>query len=257
MGVGPTPRDLSRNRPRLVGAPGATPHGAVYVFERTADSWTAKQELHGSTDDPGFGSQLRISGDTLVVGFSATPKPNTWHTATSSQADVFVRSAGTWSPQQHFDSGGIFDVSGDALLIAHPDSQHCVSGVCCHAVCDGECSMDPCEVSPGAGGMDVGGAPGVGESGAPSTGNASSESGATSTGNLNTEGGTPSVDTTAGQPSTTRAPATKPMRARGGCGVPAGHSAGIGTTLSALLLLAAAARRRRRDNRSRWDGDKC
>jgi hypothetical protein len=53
----------------LVGAEGATPNGAVYVFEREESSgnWVQKHKLTGSSAT-WFGSSIAVSGNLAIIG---------------------------------------------------------------------------------------------------------------------------------------------------------------------------------------------
>jgi len=105
--------------------------GSVYVFMRSGDTWTEHQKLTASDPDdyPAFGSQLAISGDTLVVGTCD------WEAGDpdAGSAHVFTRSGDTWSPQQVLtasdgESGDIFgcsvDIEGDTIVVGVPWDDH-------------------------------------------------------------------------------------------------------------------------------------
>ena len=91
--------------------------GAVYVFVRNGTTWTEQQILRASDAAIGdwFGSDVAISGDTIVVG--------AWK---ENQAFVFTRSAGVWTQQQiltgsNTESGDSFGrdvtIDGDTIVV--------------------------------------------------------------------------------------------------------------------------------------------
>jgi hypothetical protein len=89
----------------LVGAGGAfdpvaapsNPIGAVYVFTRTAGTWTETQKLLPPTPAPGtdeFGFSVALAGDTAVIG---NPGRTVSGAARAGAIHVFTRSGGTFS----------------------------------------------------------------------------------------------------------------------------------------------------------------
>lgn len=110
-----------------VGVPGhdlpTVDAGCVYVYERSAGTWTRTAKL--TNPDPAaalrFGSRVDVDGDTLVV---ATER--SW---AMGRAYVFFRQAGTWSlqgtltpPLQAYGFGASLSLSGDALAVGAPDA---------------------------------------------------------------------------------------------------------------------------------------
>ncbi|MCB9913517.1 MAG: hypothetical protein H6828_00040 [Planctomycetes bacterium] len=74
----------------FVGAPG---EGAVYLFERSGESWTPRARLVAADHATGdaFGAALALAGDTLVVG-----APNAGPSAWQGAAYVFERHGARW-----------------------------------------------------------------------------------------------------------------------------------------------------------------
>ncbi len=74
--------------------------GAVYVFTRSAGTWTQQAVLRASNAgaDDIFGSSLAISGDTIIVGALREDGPTNL-ASNSGAAYVFVRSGTTWTQQ--------------------------------------------------------------------------------------------------------------------------------------------------------------
>src|SRR5688572_28048746 len=69
----------------VVGATGADPLGAAYVFVRTGASWSEQQTLVASEATPSFGADVAIAGDRIVVG------------AGGEAAYVFERTGAHWA----------------------------------------------------------------------------------------------------------------------------------------------------------------
>lgn len=115
---------------------GAADSGAVYVFVRSAGTWTqqayVKASNTGASDT--FGSAVVISGDTLVVGANA--EDSNAMGVNGNQLDnsltnagavyIFIRSAGSWTQQAYLkasnpDASDLFGyslaLSGDLLAI--------------------------------------------------------------------------------------------------------------------------------------------
>jgi uncharacterized protein (TIGR03437 family) len=95
--------------------------GAAYVFVRTGTSWTQQAELAAADVAKGdqFGSDVSVSGDTVVVGANRT--------ATLGAAYVFVRSGTSWSQQAKLTAadgakndffGFSVGVNGDTAIVA-------------------------------------------------------------------------------------------------------------------------------------------
>ena len=104
--------------------------GAAYVFVRSGNSWALQQKLtasDGATDDA-FGSDVAISGDTIIVGaFGDTTGANTGQ----GSAYIFVRSGTAWTQQQKLTAGdgAGFDnfgytvsIAGDTAVAGSPGS---------------------------------------------------------------------------------------------------------------------------------------
>lgn len=104
---------------------GAGPKGgAAYVFVRTGFTWTQQAKLtapDGAAAN-GFGSQVAISGDTVVVGAVF----GDYLGVNSGSAYVFLRSGSTWSQQAKLDLpegaaneyfGGAVAIDGDTIAI--------------------------------------------------------------------------------------------------------------------------------------------
>jgi hypothetical protein len=137
----------------IVGAPfaGVTPSpgaesiqaGAVYVFERSAGSWTqtAKLKAHNAGDYDLFGTSVALDGDRLAVGApgedSASRTINTGSDDDSLESDgaayVFSRVAGEWAEAAYLKregdgsggdlNGGIgvsIAVSGSRVVVGSP-----------------------------------------------------------------------------------------------------------------------------------------
>ena len=80
--------------------------GAVYLFERTGDSWAERQKITASDGDmqDNFGSAVALDGDLLVVGAPNAGAPS------AGAAYVFALVDSTWSEQTRLsDAGGVAD----------------------------------------------------------------------------------------------------------------------------------------------------
>lgn len=107
----------------IVGAPANAAtgggNGSAYVYVLTSGVWTLQQKLtanDGAADDA-FGSNVSISGDTVVVGaFGDMVGTN----VNQGSAYVFVRSGTTWTQQQKLvaTGGAANDVFGRTVAIA-------------------------------------------------------------------------------------------------------------------------------------------
>ena len=108
----------------------AADSGAVYVFTRSAGTWSQQAYLKASNTsaEDRFGAALALSGDTLAVG---APYEDSKATGVNGdQADnsagyagavyVFTRSAGTWSQQAYLKASntGAGDSFGSALALS-------------------------------------------------------------------------------------------------------------------------------------------
>ena len=85
--------------------------GAAYIFVYSGGVWTQQAEL-GASDGDDFGCSVAVSGDTVVVGASASD-------ADQGAAYVFVRSGDTWSQQAELSpsDGGAFELFGSSVAI--------------------------------------------------------------------------------------------------------------------------------------------
>jgi trimeric autotransporter adhesin len=92
-----------------VGAWGADPSGAVYVFTRTDAVWSQQAHLNPPIFGGGFGRWLALAGDTLAVGAplesgAATGVNGDEANNTAPEAGavyVFTRTAGVWNKQAY------------------------------------------------------------------------------------------------------------------------------------------------------------
>jgi hypothetical protein len=84
--------------------------GAVYTFERTADTWEQTQYLKASNVAAGyfFGANLSMSDDTLVVG---SPGESSIGGENSGAAYIFTRSGGSWAQTNFYKA---FNADADA-----------------------------------------------------------------------------------------------------------------------------------------------
>ena len=121
----------------VVGAPfddiGASrEQGSAYVFVRSAatNTWSFQAKLTASDGAPGiaFGSDVSISGNTIVVGTSIVYVSFTT-SANAEAAYVFVRSGETWTPQQKLTPsdgapgeafGSTVSISGETIVVGAP-----------------------------------------------------------------------------------------------------------------------------------------
>ena len=109
--------------------------GAAYAFIRNGSIWSQQAYIKPSNfsdTDILFGSSVAISGSTIVVGAPFFPNLDFPHGTTY----VFIRSAGIWSQQALFTSGGEHEafggsvgISGDTVIVGavgdgflYPDS---------------------------------------------------------------------------------------------------------------------------------------
>ena len=108
----------------VVGAPGKTGGGAVYVFRRSGSNWNQEQKLTASdaaaSDE--FGYSVSVSGDVLVIGAYQNDDGGT----DSGSAYVFRRTAGTWNEEQKLLAsddaaddffGTAVDIEGEDVLV--------------------------------------------------------------------------------------------------------------------------------------------
>ncbi len=106
----------------LVGAPydddKGSNSGSAYVFVRSAGTWTPQMKLtanDGAVDDR-FGTSVALSTDTVVVGAPYDDDKG----SNSGSAYVFVRSAGTWTPQMKLtaNDGALHDQFGTSVALS-------------------------------------------------------------------------------------------------------------------------------------------
>ncbi len=104
--------------------------GAAYVFTRNGTTWTQQAYLKASNTgaDDGFGHEVAISGDTVVIGAggedsNATGVNGTQANESASNAGaayVFTRSGTTWTQQAYLkaSNAGAGDLFGDAVGVS-------------------------------------------------------------------------------------------------------------------------------------------
>lgn len=102
--------------------------GAAYIFTRVGSSWSQQAYLKASNTSSGsFGSDVAVSGDTVVVG-----------SAISGQAYVFTRTGLDWSQQANLNGGNSVDgdhfgnsvaISGNTLVVGAPWEDSSDTGV--------------------------------------------------------------------------------------------------------------------------------
>lgn len=126
----------------------ATSAGAVYVFTRTASTWTQQSYVKASNTGAGdlFGNAVALAGDTLVVGAFGEASAATG--VNGDQADntalaagavyVFVRSSGTWTQQAYlkasnsghdYEFGSAVALAGDLLVVGSMAENSGATGV--------------------------------------------------------------------------------------------------------------------------------
>lgn len=124
----------------MIGAPGAdladiNAAGAAYVFERTDNTWSARQKLilSDAFNTNLFGCAVSLQGDRMLCGAKGQSGP--WSTAGGS-ACLFIRTATGWVLDARFapdevtlseQFGAAVAMDGDTLLIGAPDRT--ISGV--------------------------------------------------------------------------------------------------------------------------------
>ena len=110
--------------------------GAVYVFQRTAQTWAQQAYLKASNTqvNGGFGISLSLSGDTLAVGADT----ESTGASQSGAAYVFVRSGSQWTQQALLKAsnreagdllGSSVAISGDTLLVGARSEDSIATGV--------------------------------------------------------------------------------------------------------------------------------
>lgn len=133
----------------VVGVPyvGANNTGAVYVFTRTAGTWTQQAFLKSGNPGAGdrFGAAVAVAGDTVVVGAygedsnstGANSIPNELASG-SGAAYVFTRSGSDWTQHAYLKAGntGAGDefgkavaVSGESVIVGAPAEDSGTAGV--------------------------------------------------------------------------------------------------------------------------------
>ncbi len=85
----------------VIGSPGWTPasgpapHGAAYVYTRSATTWSLQQEFNAAPQQlTAFGNSVAIDGDTMIVG---DPRSTVAGQGNQGAAFVFTRSNSTWT----------------------------------------------------------------------------------------------------------------------------------------------------------------
>ncbi|MCP3916961.1 MAG: hypothetical protein GY711_15540 [bacterium] len=113
----------------LVGAPGASGSGAVYVFERApTGGWSQAALLTAADGGPGddFGSSVSLSGDTALVGAPGCDDAG----VDAGALYVFASSGGSWDTQAKLTAsdasagdelGSAVDLDGDLALGGAPN----------------------------------------------------------------------------------------------------------------------------------------
>lgn len=117
---------IGAEQARLAGNPTTSfGQGAAYVFERSGTTWTETQllsDLDGELGDK-FGSDVALSGDTILVGAAADDEP----LDRSGSAFVYTLQAGTWQlqqkltpsdPENNGNFGAHLALEGDRAVIA-------------------------------------------------------------------------------------------------------------------------------------------
>ncbi len=126
----------------------ATDAGAAYVFTRTGSTWTQQAYLKASNTTAGyrFGSDVAVSGDTVVVGSvgegsnatGVNGNPFDYGSVNSGAAYVFTRAGGTWSQQAYLKAsntgagdafGTAVSISGDTVVITAEEERSNATGV--------------------------------------------------------------------------------------------------------------------------------
>lgn len=122
-------------------------NGAVYVFERSNDSWTQTEFLKPAVARRGsFGFAVSLDGSTLAVGdpgdqSSSTgvgADPNAGPLWSAGAAYVFTKTNGQWSQQAYIKPsvadeddafGGAVDIDGDTVVVGVAGDDSASSGV--------------------------------------------------------------------------------------------------------------------------------
>jgi hypothetical protein len=122
--------------------------GAAYVFTRTAGVWSQQQKLVGTGTNArvsfdNFGSNIAISGDTVIVGAALQSYDDAGANFVSmaGAAYVFTRTAGVWSQQQKLvgtgTNGRLLDgdqfgssiaISGDTVIVGVSNQSYDAAG---------------------------------------------------------------------------------------------------------------------------------
>jgi hypothetical protein len=92
--------------------------GAVYVFQRTAQTWAQQAYLKASNTRQGakFGTSIALSGETLAVGANQDADGGD----ATGAVYVFVRSAAQWIQQAYLKASNVFpgEFFGDSVALA-------------------------------------------------------------------------------------------------------------------------------------------
>ena len=119
---------LSKATPQLSARPATRSgsnigQGSAYIFVRSGATWTLQQKITASDGvaSDGFGSNVAISGNTVVVGlFYYADVPSVY---------VFTRTGATWTQQQKLTAsdgangdqfGTSIAISGDTIIVSAP-----------------------------------------------------------------------------------------------------------------------------------------
>jgi trimeric autotransporter adhesin len=123
--------------------------GAVYVFTRTGETWSQQAYIKAANTGPargfGFGAELAVTGDTLVVGAgdnSAATGVNGNPMESGPQGSgavyIFQRSASVWTQQAYIKAsnpgirdrfGGSVALHGDILAVGAPQESSNATGI--------------------------------------------------------------------------------------------------------------------------------
>ena len=112
--------DVDKDR-MVVAAPGdlSKPRAAAYVFERSGTNWQLLAKLdptRGATDDDGFGSDVSVEGDTVLVGAPLADQPGFLNAGAVHVYTQSPGSPGTWTGRRidgPAQAGGNFGTSVD------------------------------------------------------------------------------------------------------------------------------------------------
>lgn len=145
--IGATGEDSSTTGVNTSPNNSASGAGAVYVFQKTAGTWSQNAYLKSSNSEAGdgFGYSVAISGNTLIAGATGEDSDSTGvnslannNTVNSGAAYVFTRKAGSWSQQAYLKAsntglndyfGEMVAVSGDIAVVGTTQEDSGLTGV--------------------------------------------------------------------------------------------------------------------------------